>query len=290
MSMKNTNYTYLLFLLLPLVLVGYFVYVCIGFNFLISLTDSTSGTLSFNFIGWKNYADLLTDSLFITSFINVLKMILVFIPTIISLGLFLAILLDQNIKGKLFFRTIYLLPFALPSVVTGTLWTWMYYPEGPVNAILKAVGLNLIVRDWLGDPNVVLYSIIIALIWQLLGYVVLILYSGIISLPISQRRAAEVDGAKGFKLYWYIIIPQIKGPLLMAYSFCVLYIVPLFDIPYVLTRGGPGTVSYTLAIYMYKQSFMISRFSYGAAIAAYLFIMMILLMVPYFYLMRAIKR
>ena len=276
------GFSTLFFIFPSLFLIGYFIFVCIGFNTLITFTNS-AGLLSFNFVGLENYAQQLYDAVFGLSFVNTLILAGVFIPTIILLGLFLAVLLDQKIRGKLLFRTIYLIPFAFPSVVTATLWVWMYYPDGPLNALFRAVGLNYFVTNWLGNPDVVLYSILIAVIWQLLGYIVLVLYSGIVSIPLSQKCAAEIDGAKGFRIYRRIIIPQMGKILLTAYAFCILYIIPIFDMPYILTRGGPGQSSYTLGIYMYKQSFMVSRYAYGAAIANSLFAIMILFMIPYFY-------
>lgn len=276
----------LFFLLLSLVLVGYFVYVCIGWNVVVSLSDWEGLTPSYKIVGVDQYLTLFQDSLFRISLRNNLILILLFVPGSLSLGLFLAILLDMKVRGEGFFRGIYLLPFALSFVITATLWAWMYNPSSPVgviNTLLERIGLGFLKRGWITDPNIALSSVVLAIIWQFSGYTMLIFLAGIRSIPESQIRAAEVDGASGFDLYKRVVIPQLKAPALSAFVVLMVFALKAFDLIYLLTEGKPGYSTYVLPLMMFKETFRRNHFAYGAAIATLLFLLALVIVVPYLY-------
>jgi glucose/mannose transport system permease protein len=273
----------LLFLLLSLVLVGYFVYVCIGWNVVVSLSDWEGLTPSYNIVGFDQYSSLFHDSLFRASLKNNLILILVFVPGSLFLGLFLAILLDLKVKGEGVFRGIYLLPFALSFVITATLWAWMYnFKVGVINTLLKKVGLGFLEPMWIADPNIAMYCVVLALIWQFSGYTMLIFLAGIRSIPESQIRAAEVDGASGFDLYRYVVVPQLKAPALSAFVVLMVFALKAFDFIFVLT--GVRRETSVLALMMFRETFSMNHFAYGAAIATVLFLLALVIVVPYLYL------
>ena len=275
----------LLFLLLSLVLVGHFVYVCIGWNVVVSLSDWKGLTPSYNIVGFDQYSSLFHDSLFRTSLKNNLILILLFVPSSLFLGLFLAILLDLKVRGESVFRSIYLLPFALSFVITATLWRWMYYPtEGVIDILLEKIGLGFLKLGWITDPNIAIYGIVLAITWQFSGYTMLIFLAGIRSIPRSQIMAAEVDGASGFNLYRRIIIPQLKAPALSAFVVLMVFALKAFDFIFVLNKGGPGYSTYVLALMMYRETFGMTHFAYGAAVATILFLLALAIVVPYLYL------
>jgi len=274
-----------LFLLLSLVLVGHFVYFCIGWNVFVSLSDWKGLAPSYNIVGFDQYLRLFHDPVFLTSLKNNLILILLFVPGTLFLGLFLAILLDLKVRGEGVFRGIYLLPFALSFVVTATLWAWMYNLKiGVINTLLGKTGLEFLKSGWITDPNIALYCVVLALIWQFAGYTMLIFLAGIRSIPESQIRAAEVDGASGFNLYRRVVIPQLKAPALSAFVVLMVFALKAFDFIFVLTDGGPGYRTYVLALMMFRWTFSKNEFAYGAAIATILFLLALVIVVPYLYL------
>jgi len=277
----------LLFVLPSLALVGYFVYVLIGWNVVVSLSDwkPSSLTPSYNFAGFGQYGTLFQDPVFLTALTNNIILILLFVPSSLALGLFLAILLDSKVRGEGIFRSIYLLPFSLSFVITATLWAWMYNPDvGVINTLLRAIGLGFLQTGWIGDPNIALVCVVLAIVWQFSGYTMLIFSAGIKSIPDSQIMAAEVDGARGFNLYRRIVIPQLKTPALSAFVVLMIFALKVFDFIYVLTGGGPGYSTYVLPLMMFRETFSSTNFAYGAAIATLLFLLALVIVLPYLYL------
>lgn len=275
--------TIVIFLLPSLIIVG-FIYVCIGWNIIISISDWEGIFPSYNIVGLRQYANLLGDPIFWISFKNNLLMSFIFVLFSLSIGLFLAILLDQDIRGEKVFRTIYLMPFALPFVATACIWAWMYAPrEGVVNSLLKGIGLGFMRSGWITDPSIALYCVIIALVWQFAGYAALIFLAGIRSIPESQIEAAKVEGASGFKLCKYIIIPQLKASVISIFVIFTLFALKAFDFIWVLNQGGPGTATFILPVMMYEYAFGMSKFAYGAALGNIGLLLTVVLLVPYLY-------
>jgi glucose/mannose transport system permease protein len=275
----------LLFILPSVVLVGYFVYVLIGWNVVVSVSNWKGLTPSYNFVGFGQFVTMFKDPEFITSLTNNIILILLFVPSSLGLGLFLAILLDSKVRGEGIFRSIYLLPFSLSFVITATLWAWMYNPEvGVINTLLKAIGLGLLKSGWTTDPNVALYCVILAIIWQFSGYTMLIFLAGIKSIPESQIMAAEVDGATGFNLYRRVVIPQLRTSTLSAFVVLMIFALKVFDFIYVLTNGGPaGDATYVMPLKMFIETFLRTNMAYGAAIATLLFLIVLVIVLPYLY-------
>lgn len=262
----------------------FFFYGFSGWNFFISLTDWKGFVPSYGLVGFKNYSALFNDSLFWTSLKNNLVLILIFVPGVMLVGLILAILLDQKVRGEGVFRTIYLLPFALSFVVTAALWGWMYSPRvGTINVLLEKLGLGFLKSGWITDPKVVMYCIIAALIWQFAGYSTMIFLAGIRSIPGSQIAAAEVDGASTFTLYRRIIIPQLKASFTTAFIIFMCFALKAFDFIWVLNRGGPGYSSHILGVSMYKETFGLDKFAYGAAYAMIILVLSLVIVVPFLY-------
>jgi glucose/mannose transport system permease protein len=272
--------------LLPsIALVGYFVYASIGWNILVSFTNWNQLKPSYTIIGFSQYAALFQDPIFWTSLENNLILILLFVPSSIGLGLFLAILLDNKVRGEGIFRTIYLLPLALSFVITGSLWTWMYdSSNGVINTLLRGIGLSSWTPMWIGDPSIAMYCVVLGLVWQFSGYTMLLFLAGIRSIPESQVMAAEVDGARGFRLYSRIIIPQLKSSTLATFVILMVFALKAFDFIYILTGGKPGYSTFVLALMMYQDTFSSDHWAYGAAIATVLFLIVMVIVVPYLYL------
>ena len=272
-------------LLLPaIILVGYFVYIGILWNILVSVSDWKGLRASYNIKGLDEYVKFFNDPVFMESLTNNIFIIVFFVPLTLGVGLTLAILMDQKIRNEGFFRTIFLLPFTLSFVITGILWRWMYdYNEGVINLLFQSIGLGFIKIAWIDDPNLVKISIVLALTWQFGGYIMLIFLAGIRSIPETQIHAAMLDGASGFYLYRKIVIPQVKASMTTAFVILMVFGLKSFDFIWILTQGGPGYSSEILPLTMYIQSFGITRFATGAAIATILFISSMIIVVPYLY-------
>jgi len=278
----------ILILVPSIALVGYFVYASIGWNVIVSLSAWLELKPDYKIVGLSNYAYIFSQSEFWISLQNNLLLILLFVPSSLLLGLLLAILLDNKVRREGVFRTVYLLPFSLSFVITATLWSWMYNPGPPagvINTLLDQIGLGFLKTMWIDSPSLALYCVIIGLVWQFSGYTMLIFLAGIRSIPESQVMAAEVDGARGFRLYRRIILPQLTSSILAAFVILMVFTLKAFDFIYVLTGGGPaGTSTYVLSLLMYKETFGLDHYAYGAAIATVLFVIVMIIVLPYLYL------
>lgn len=282
MNSKRKEIFITLIVILPaLAAVFFFYYYFAGWNFYISLTDWKGFTPSYNFAGFKNYIALFNDSLFWISLKNNLILILGFVIGVLLVGLVIAVLLDQQIKGENLFRTIYLLPFGLSFVVTATLWTWMYSPKmGTINVLLEKFNLDFLKSGWITEPKIVMYCIIVALIWQFAGYSGIIFLAGIRSIPKSQIAAAKVDGAPAFTLYRRIVFPQLKASFVTAFIIFMCFAIKAFDFIWVMNRGGPGYSSHTLGVTMYKETFMFDQYAYGASYSTVILLLSLVIVVP----------
>jgi glucose/mannose transport system permease protein len=283
-SRKSESLQTLIVVLPILLLIFFFFYYCVGWNVFISFTDWKGFIPSRNLVGIRNYQKLFTDSIFWISLKNNLLLILIFVPGVVLLGLIFAILLDQKVKAENFFRTVYLLPFAMSFVVTATLWTWMYSPkEGTINVLLDRLGLEALGSGWITEPGIVMYCIIAALIWQFAGYSVIIFLGGIRSIPDAQTEAARMDGASSLTLYTRIIIPQLRGSFLTAVIVFMCFALKAFDFIWVLNKGGPGYSSHILGVAMYKETFVLDKYAYGAAYSSVIFLLSVAIVLPILY-------
>jgi glucose/mannose transport system permease protein len=275
----------LLIFLPSLILVGYFVYASIGWNALVSVSDWRGLRPSYNIVGIAQYVSLFQDPVFWISLENNLLLIALFVPGSLCFGLFLAILLNAKVRAENTFRTIYLLPFALSFVITASLWAWMYNPSiGVLNTLFQTVGLGFLKSGWSTDPVIAMYSIILALIWQFSGYTMLIFLAGMRSIPETQMMAARVDGASSLNLYRRIVLPQLGFSALAAFVVLMVFALKAFDFIFILTAGGPGYSTYVLPLMMYRETFSMTHFAYGAAIATLLFVIVMIVVVPYLYM------
>jgi glucose/mannose transport system permease protein len=267
----------------------FFVYGLIGWNVLISFTESRGLVISYEPAGLRQYEKAVRDPVFYVALRNNALLILLFIPGSMCLGLLTAILMDV-LGGKIesSLRTLFLLPFSLSFVVTAAMWAWMYnYTSGVANTLLSAIFGGLRV-NWLGDSSLAMYSVILALTWQFSGYTALLFSAGIKSIPVEQIEAAKVDGASTLQLYLRVVIPQLKPWALSAFVVLMVFALKAFDFIYVLTNGGPGISTYVLALLMYRRAFFETDFPYGAALATILLAMVVTVVVPY--LIFAIRR
>lgn len=280
----------LIWVFIPAALLIYFVYYSLGWNLWVSVSDWEAGDLtpSYGFGGFGNYIKLFASDDFLPNLGHTLLLFAI-IPLCLLIGLGLALLMDQGLKGTGVFRTLIVLPFALSFVVTGTVWAYMYRPTGGViNSILKSLGvdINAAIKagnlKWASDNSTVMISIIIAMIWQFSGYVAVVFFAAIKNVPVSHINAAKLDGAYMPRIYWKLIIPQLKGAMGSCITILAMYALRSFDFIVSLV-GYTNRAATTLPIMMYNEAFQSNNYAYSAAISCFLLALVLVLILPLTY-------
>jgi glucose/mannose transport system permease protein len=280
----------LLFFLTPaLLLVALFVYGFIGWSFQASQMDWRDVGSAGDYIGFGNYIRLFSkDVTFKTTLLNTIRLSAIFVGVTIPIGLLLAILLDFNIVAKKFFRLIFLLPLSFSFVASASMWVWMFSPQvGVINSLLNLVGLQSFAQPWITSSAQSLVCIAIVYIWQFSGFSTLVYYAGISGVSEDIREAARIDGANKFQEYFRIVIPMQKPATLTVLIILLMYSLKVFDLVYLLTGGGPGRSSEVLSTYMYEITFNRNLFGQGASIGIVMFVVSMIIILPFFVRRRA---
>jgi multiple sugar transport system permease protein len=226
----------------------------------------------------QNYLDLLKDKEFWLTTGRTAYFTGVSLAIELILGIFIALLLSEDIKGKAFLRTIIIIPWAVPTIVNGAMWKWIYHPEyGALNALLSQVGIIDQYQSWLGGPWLAMNMIIIADTWKMTPLVVIFFLASLQLRNHSIYEAACVDGANIFQRFYHLTIPFLKPTLLVIIVMRTMEAFKVFDIIYATTRGGPANGTLTLTYDAYLKSFTNLQYSQGATIS-YLIAFMILLL------------
>lgn len=223
-----------------------------------------------HFVGVANYTLLLFhDQVFWQAFgHNVFWLVASEIVPVL-IGLTLAILLSRSrMFGKGFFRALFFAPQVLSSVVVAVIWRWIYNPSyGALNTFLGYLGLTSLQHGWLGDETLAFPALFIAYTWVGYGFIMVIFLAALQSIDETYFDAAKVDGANWLQQFRHILIPAIRGPLTTVLLITAIGSFQVFDLVFILTRGGPGFSTQVLAMYMYQNAFAFSRVSYGATIS-----------------------
>ena len=197
---------------------------------------------------------------------------------VISLGL--ALLLHRSLRGRAVYRTALFLPVVMSFVVVGILWTWIYNNDfGLVNELLRSIGLGGLAEDWLGNTQFALWALIVVDIWKWYGFHMVIFLAGLQTIPPDLYEAASLDGASAWNKLIRITLPLLRPVMLVNVTLSLLGALNVFDIPFVMTEGGPANSTNVLALHTYVQAFEFNRLGYGAAMsyAIFLFISLIAL-------------
>jgi glucose/mannose transport system permease protein len=288
------------FILLPsIVLLGIFVYGFIAWTGRVSLSAWDGVTPDYTWVGLENFRQLFDQASggvaarrFNIDLWNTLFFTVFFLLICVSIGLLLAILLDQKTRLEGVFRTIYLFPMALSFVVTGVLWQWIFAPgtgsrPRGVNALLEVFGLQSLQWKWytstdsIGPFHLALIPVIIAASWQMIGYTMAMYLAGLRGVPDELREAARVDGASEFQVYRRIIMPMLRPITLSALIVLGHISLKIFDLVYTMTGKGPGFVTDVPGIFMFETTFQGNHFAQGAAISVIMLLMVALVIIPY---------
>lgn len=232
----------------------------------LAFTNSKGGRRA-DFVGLANFQTLLADQDAIRSVGNTILVTVSLVIVQTALALMLAIGLHQKLKLRGALRTIFFLPFILPSLIVGVLWQFLYNPGGPIDSVLSGLGLGSLIQLWLGSTSVAIWSVIVALIWQNTGFSIVVYLAALEEVPAELYEASAIDGANGRQNFWHITRPMLGPATTINITLTMVGALKIFDQIFVMTNGGPGVATQVLSLVTYQQSFVLGNYGYGSAIA-----------------------
>ncbi len=251
----------------------------------LSFTDS-NGTSPGKLIGVENYTSLLSDPVLSDSLLNTIYWVVGTLVLPVGIGLLIAVI-SFDLPAGAFYRLPFLIPYALSGTAIGVMWEFMLRSRGAANGVLGAVGLSSLEHKWLLDTPLNTWSMIIASTWQSVGVSVLLFLVGLQVIPRDPIEAARLDGAEGFTLFRTMTFPLLRPMTIVVVGISLVNSLKTFDIIWVMTQGGPYRSSETLAVTMYRETFLLFRHGYGSSIAVVL--SAIVLAVSWIYLSRTLR-
>lgn len=248
----------------------------------LGFTDFELGYGKFRFVGFENYAHLITDRTFRKSLWNTTVYTAIVAPVSIVLGLGIALLIESETAARSFFRTAYFLPVASLIVAMATVWQYLFHPTiGPINALLALAGISG--PNWLGASGTVLYSLSIIGVWQSAGFNMVLFLAGLTAIPRELYAAAEVDGARSaFDRFRLVTWPMLGPTTLFVLTISITNAVKVFETVKTLTDGGPNKASEVLLFTIYQEGFVYLRVGYASAMTVvFLAILVVLMFLQY---------
>ena len=282
---KNKDTLWSFLLVSPSILaVLIFVYGFIAWSMRVSVSAWKGLLPDYTWVGLENYINLLYDPRFHIGVRNTAIFTVVFVGGSLLLGLILAILLDQGLRGESFFRSLFLFPMAISFIVTGVIWRWLMNPAmgsrmSGFNLLFSNLGLDFLINEWHTTPTWGIAAIALAAIWQMSGYVMALYLAGLRSIPGELREAAAVDGASSLQIYRRIILPLLRPVTLSAMIILGHISLKVFDL--IIAVAGKQLQLDVPAIYMWQTTFDGYFFGRGAAIGIFLLLSVAVLIIPY---------
>lgn len=261
------------FVLPAFLIYAVFVLIPIGYNIYVSFlkTDLMSPS---KFVGLKNYINLFKDKTFLGALRNNILMVIGSLIAHLPLALLFGNILFQKIKGSHFFQTVFFLPSVICGVAVGLTWTFIYNSEfGLINKLLEAVGLGDLKQLWLADKNLALFCIIAVVMWQFVGYHMIIQLAAMRNIDATFYEAAEIDGATRWEQFKLITFPLIKPILKIDAVLIITGSLKYYDLIAVMTGGGPNHATELMSTYMFYQGFRTLKYGYSAAIGVIMLIL-----------------
>ncbi len=276
---KRENIDILLFTLPALSVFFIFFYYPIISSFFYSMFDwqGFKSVTRDDYIGFKNYIEIFSDKIAISSFINTLKYTVVVVIFQNLVGLIFALIVDSKIKTRNMVKTMLFIPCLLSSVVVGFTWAKILDPfMGIINYILDNIGLSSIRQDWLGNGEIALYSVMFVAVWQWSGYFMVIYLSGLQSIQKEVIESSKIDGSSWWQGLKHIVFPLLAPSFTVGVVLSTIWALKVFDIIFILTRGGPGYSTEVIMSQIYFQGFINDRNGYSTALSIVLFLIVFL--------------
>jgi multiple sugar transport system permease protein len=227
------------------------------------------------FVGPQNFFKILGDDLFIASIARTLLIIGVCVPIEFLLGFGQAYVLSGNFRGRQVIRVIAIVPMMMVPIVTGYVFYLMFIPTGPVSSIINFITGNTQPIQFLANPNLALLCIMLADIWQWTPFMFLIFVSSILALPQEPINASYVLGASRGYTFRRVMLPMLRTPILIALLLRTIECFKIFDVPYIMTQGGPGYSTYTISMHLYESAFKYLKYGFTNSESLVIFIIMI---------------
>lgn len=276
MNRKSAERKFIFICLAPaVILVSLFIFIPTVNVFRMSLYRMGGITNKQTFIGFENFKTLMGDKNFLQAMQNsILIIVLVTICTIVLAILFATLLQRGNFKGNNFFRIIFYIPNILSIVVIAGIFGAIYNPTtGLLNTFLRAIGLDALARNWMSESNIVIYSVIFALVWQAIGYYMVMYMASMANIPESLYESASLEGAGRLKQFFSITLPLIWTNIRTTLTFFVISTINMsFLMVKAMTNGGPDGASNVFLSYMYQEAYTNSSYGYGMAIGVAVFL------------------
>lgn len=266
------------FLLIPILLLLMFVLYPLIELVRISFTDWNGVNTQQVYIGFDNYIKMFTDSSDVWLSLRNNGIYFIFHLIMIPLELAIAVLLDSKIRASKFFKSIIFMPYIINGVAISYIFAFFYSPiNGGLNGMLEVLGLESLIQNWLTNESIVNLSLVFVSIWRFSGFHVILFLAGLQSIPQDQFEAAKMDGANNIQNFWYIIVPGVKKVLEVILFLNVVGALQVFDIPYIMTQGGPGHASSTFTLYTLETAFKFNSFGMASAMGITMLILIIIL-------------
>ncbi|MGM0855565.1 MAG: carbohydrate ABC transporter permease [Pseudomonadota bacterium] len=260
----------------------FFVYGFMLWTFILSLTSSRM-LPSYDFVGFGQYARLMANDRWWVASTNLMIFGTLFVVICLAIGALLAMLLDQKIRQEGALRTIYLYPMALSFIVTGVVWKWLLNPGLGIQAMVRSWGFESFRFDWLVDPQMAVYTLVIAAVWQASGFVMALFLAGLRGIDDSIVKAAQLDGASLPRIYWRVVMPCLRPVVFSAVMILAHIAIKSFDLVVALTGGGPGYATDLPATFMYAHAFNRAQIGLGSASAMLMLGGVLAILIPYLY-------
>lgn len=275
--------TIALFLLPALVLFGLLVLAPILVAAYTSLFDWNGyGGMPTDFVGLDNFTKLFTSPVFFGDLRNALLLIVLSLVVQLPMSLGIALLLNQRIRGRAFFRLLFFAPYVLSEVIAGVLFTMIFAPDtGLADQVMKVLGLADLGVTWLADPSIVMYVLFFVMCWKYFGFHMILYLAGRQNIPNELIEAAAIDGGSEWKIFRYVTLPLLGPTIRISVFLSVIGTIQLFDLVWVLTEGGPLHASETLAVTMFDVGFVRRQVGYSGAISMVMFAISLLFAVGY---------
>ncbi|MFV0491030.1 MAG: carbohydrate ABC transporter permease [Pseudorhodobacter sp.] len=270
--------------LLPaLIIIGVTVYGFIIFTLGLSFTGSKMFPNFSQWVGFDQYARVWAHPRWAVAMRNFAIFGSLYILLTLVIGLGLAILLDQRIRQEGLLRSVYLYPMALSFIVTGVAWQWIMSPDLGLEYAMHVWGWESFRFDWIKNSDMAIYCVVIAGVWQASGFVMATFLAALRGINPEVISAARIDGAKGWNIYRFVVVPQLRPAFLTAIVIQAHLAIKSYDLVIALTRGGPGYATELPSTFMYAFTFTRSEMAMGASSAVMMLVMITILIVPYLY-------
>lgn len=267
--------SFLLFVIPAFVLVTVSTVVPFLMNLFYSFTNWDGVSASTTFIGIRNYVDLFKDKLFWQGPVSfTLRFAIVFVILVNIFSIFMAMLLTKNIKSANVLRALFYIPQVISMIMVG--YTWKFILGNGFEDLYDKTGWAIFNMSWLGDQNLAFWTVVLLTIWQQAGFYCVIYIAGFQSLPEDVMESAAIDGAKGLKKFFHVTLPLLMPSVTVCMFTSILNALKIYDLPFVLTAGGPAGTTRSIAMDIYSDSFQHNLYGYGTAKSVFYFVVVVI--------------